>query len=159
MDLGTILTATIMLSICILPFILMNRRKKKRIKQLYHNFMTYASSNNLTIGQHEVCGDFALGLDNTSKYILFIKQSKSTNTELCIPIDNVSSCQLEKIYDADNNNKGHFSLDKISLIFQPKDFGSSSSELVLYDSKDQMQLDGELQLGEKWINILKAIIK
>src|SRR5690606_36049536 len=108
MDLGTILTAIIMLSICIVPFILMNRRKKKRIKQLYNNFITYISSNNLTIGQHEVCGDFVLGVDNTSKYILFIKQSKSISTEVCIPIASVSSCQLEKVYDADSNTKGQF---------------------------------------------------
>jgi len=159
MDLGTILTATIMLSICVLPFILMNRKKKRRIKKLQQNFMDFISEKGQNIGENEICGDFVIGLDNISKHLYFIKQNQSTDIQVCIPINTITDCKLEKIYEIDSNSMDQSTaLDKVLLTFTTKEAQSKNKTLILFDSDDQMQLDGELQLGEKWSKIIQAII-
>lgn len=159
MDLGTILTAAIMLSICVLPFILMNRKKQKRIKQLHSNFIKNITEKGLIIGQHEVCGNIVIGFDSTLTQLFFLKQNHKIDRNISIPLNSIIDCKIEKSYEIDNNSMDQStSLDKIVLTLTTKEAQSKNHRLVLFDCNDRMQLDGELQLGEKWLKIIQEKI-
>lgn len=154
MDLGTVLTATIMLAVCVLPFVLMNQKKQKRIKLLTQNFIEFAKENGQAIGEMETCGKVAIGLNTDSTSIFFVKENTIEIQKVNIEIKNIANISLEKLHLNESSN-----FEKIGLNIQIKGKASKLVELVLFDSNDKMQLDGELQLAEKWLKKLQEVLK
>ena len=154
MDLGTVITALIMLAVCVLPFVLMNRKKQKRIKHLKQTFTDFAKETNNTVGELDVCGGIVIGLDQKSNSLFFVKEHAETTVKICIELEHVIGVSLEK-----PQFNGSTSFEKIVLNFSIKNNPSKLIQLFLFDEKDKMQLDGELQLAEKWQKKLQEVLK
>lgn len=153
MDLGTGLTALIMLAVCVLPFIVMNQKKQKRIKHLKQTFTDFAKETNHTIGEYDICGGIVIGLDSTSSTLYFVKENATTNVKINLEIKNISSVSTDKTHLNETS-----AFDKIALTFSLKDNASKLTQFVLFDSDDRLQLDGELQLAEKWQKTIQSMI-
>lgn len=72
-NLGNTIIGIISVLICIGPFLgiyLVKVRKQNKILRSLQESMLHL---NVTIGEHEFCGDFLLGMDKNKKYILFIR--------------------------------------------------------------------------------------
>lgn len=145
MDLGTVVTAAIMLAVCVLPFVLMNQKKQKRIKHLKQTFDKFAEENDRSIGEFDICGEIVIGVDSTSSTLLFIKENGINETKKSIEIKNIASVSIEKVQFNESSN-----FDTIALNFHLKVNTSKVNQFILFDSNDRMQLVGELQLAEKW---------
>lgn len=145
MDLGTVVTAAIMLAVCVLPFVLMNRKKQKRMKHLKQTFNDFAKENNQSIGEFDICGEIMIGLDATASTLLFIKENNISDLRVNVEIKNIAHISIEKINFEESSN-----FVKIALSIQLKGNNSKLIELILFDTTNRMQLDGELQLAEKW---------
>lgn len=156
MDLGTILTATVMLAICIIPFTILYTKRKKRSKQLLDNFKSLFSQKGLNIGEYETCGDCIIGFDSASSEMFFIKQTKGTDLQMSVPINTISDCKVEKIYVSDQSTMNNLiALDKVILKLTTKDVKSDST-IVLFDNCTQAHLDDEIHFGERWSKKIKA---
>ena len=160
MDLGTVITSCILLAVCTLPFVLMNRKKQKRIKELVSNFSDIIKSKGLEVGQYDVCGDIVIGMDSNSAHVFYYKKHKETASNMEIEMNSIANCNVSKIY-SDGSNVAHdnTSIDKITLLFALKSSASKEKSIVLFDDDDNLQLDGELQLAEKWSKLIQTSVK
>ena len=160
MDLGTLITACILLAVCTLPFVLMNRKKQKRVKELFTNFSEMIQSKGLQLGQYDVCGDIVIGMDANSSRLFYYKKHKETASNMEIEINSIANCNVSKIYsDGSNVSNDNTSIDKITLLFALKSSSVKEKSIVLFDDDDNLQLDGELQLAEKWSKLIQTSIK
>jgi len=149
MDLGTIITAAIMLAVCVLPFVLMNRKKQKRIKHLKQTFINFAQETTHNLGEMDVCGEMVIGTDAESNHIFFVKEHESNTTKVKVELTNISSVSIVKNHLNESSN-----FDKIGLNFHPKGNSSKLVQFAFFDSDDKRQLDGELQLADKWHKVI-----
>lgn len=150
MDLGTLITAIVMLAICVLPFVAMNRKKKLRIKQLKQVFEEYIEEQKHTLGEIDLCGKIVIGLNANASHLFFIKERNGMYLKKTVLIRDIQKVIVQKTtFDAASN------FEKIALDF---DLKSAQIELVFFDYLDKIQLDGELQLAEKWHKKLATLI-
>ena len=81
--------------------------------------------------------------------MIFVKEHEANTVKLNIEIDNISNVSIVKTHLNDSS-----SFDKIGLNFNLKGNNSKLEQFVFFDSNDKRQLDGELQLAEKWYKMI-----
>jgi|SRR5690606_3456478 len=160
MDLGTAIVGLILIFICVIPFVIMynNRVKKEnKILQLLHEF---AQQHNCKISQHEFCGDFVLGIDNSSNFVFFCKQKKEEVIFQFVPLSEVHICQVvKKTRNIKSDMETPSIIDKVELSFIPINKSKEKSRFELYDEETNLQLSGELQFADKWSKQINDCLK
>lgn len=136
MDSGTLVIGAIMIAICILPFILINNSIKKQKKQLLQALLALSDQKNCKMTQYELGSNLAIGIDENADLLFFFKRLK------------------------DKEISQHVNLkDKLELCISPKTKSRPDIFLEFYNSEENLQLNGELQLIEKWAKIINDQIK
>ncbi len=157
MNLITDLVGAILAVICILPFVLMIRNSKKLEKQLLESLSGIAAQQNSTITQHELCGNIAIGLDENTHTFFFFKRGKNTQTAQHIDLGKFQNCTVvntRRSFKVAGRNDSV--IEKLELSFLPIVKNKSPLKLEFYNSDESRQLNGELQLVEKWSKILNG---
>jgi len=155
MDLGTTLIGGIILIICLLPFILMGISRRKREKQLLQTLVDYAKQNGGNITQHETVGDFIIGMDEKTNTVFFYKKNKNGETTQHLHLADYKKCSVVSTTRDFNNSKV---IDTVELSFIPIEKSKPIEELLLFNTKENLQLSGELQLAEKWAKLVNSKI-
>lgn len=160
MNTATTIIGVIMLSICILPFVLLNRGKSNSEKQLLYSLSNFAHKLNGKITLHDYCGGIVIGLDETANILFFVKQINGN--EICqhIHLSEVQSCKVVSTSRAIKNKQGKgIIIEKVELSFAPVIKGKPDVLWEFYNASDSPQLDGEPQLVEKWAKAVNERIK
>ena len=76
METGMIVISTILIVICILPFVLIIGSSKKREKQLKNALDTSISKNNGTLTDYVINNNFVLGLDGNANQIYYYNKTQ-----------------------------------------------------------------------------------
>lgn len=151
MDSGTITIGVVSIVACILPFIFINRSKKKAEQKRLRALIDLAAQHNGAISRHEFCGEIAIGLDEINNYLFFVSKVKGREAAQFIDLAGIKSCRVENASRNVNSKDGAYKvIDKLSLVFTPADKDKSNVSLEFYDADASMQLVGELQLIERW---------
>ncbi|MBP7497330.1 MAG: hypothetical protein KA792_06680, partial [Bacteroidales bacterium] len=79
MNIESFLVGAILIALCSLPFFLMSMHKRKRKNQKLKILTNLANQNNCKIDKFELCGNYAIGVDKTKKYVFFYKNNKEMN--------------------------------------------------------------------------------
>ncbi len=74
MNLDNIIIAAIAITICVVPFILMDRSRKKKQKRTLQSLINLANQKNCNISKYEICGDFIIGIDEIERFVFFFKK-------------------------------------------------------------------------------------
>ena len=151
MDLGSAIIGIIVLGVFTLPFIITNRSRNKIKKQYLKSLLNIAEHNNCQIDQHEIFGSFAIGLDETKKFVFFYRQTKNNVKEQSINLGLIQNCRVVNISRATNSkNRNEQVIDRLELNFLPMEHNQSEIKLEFYNADENAQLYGELQSIEKW---------
>ena len=156
MDTSTIIIGAILLAICILPFVLISRNRKKKEQELLKSLTNLANEHQSKISQFEVCGDQMIGIDEDTKSIFFIKQTDKETVVKHVSLSNVQHCELVK---TTVNSSGDTIIDRLELKFVPIDPHQPQYIIEFYNLSERFQLNGELQMIEKWFKIIEDLIK
>ncbi len=156
MDTSTIIIGAILLAICILPFVLISRNRKKKERELLNSLSNLANEHHCKISQFEVCGDQMIGIDEDTKSIFFIKQTDKEKVAKYVSLHTVQRCELVK---TTANTAGDTIIDRLELKFVPIDSHQPQYIIEFYNSSERFQLSGELQMIEKWFAIILDRIK
>jgi hypothetical protein len=160
MDLGTLIIAAVLVAICIVPFLIMGRNKKKRDKQLLQLLFDTASKENCKITQSEFLNDIAIGLDGINNKLFFLKKIDAIEVEQHVSLLEIKNCGLlnsNRPLDT-KMNKGVI-IEKIGLTFTPNDKNKTNIVFEFFNSEETMLLSGELQLAQKWEKIINEKLK
>lgn len=156
MDTATIIIAAILLAICILPFILISRNRKKNEQGLLQSLQDEAQKVQCIINEHEFCCNIMIGLDTNKNTIFYLKKGNSGNEHKHLVLDAFKQCELVKtMQDSSESSR----IQKLALKFIPISDKSQPVFLEFYDSNERFQLNGELQMIENWFKIITNRMK
>jgi hypothetical protein len=161
MDSGTLIITIVFLVIVIFPFAVTGYSRKKKKKNLFCKLTEMAQTDNSSITQHEFCGDFVIGLDETANQLFFFKKRETTEIAVKINLKDFRKCSKFCSKREIGSKKEHYDvIDKLELCFYPKDRTIPNVLIEIYnDEHDSLTLSGELQLIEKWEKMLNDRMK
>lgn len=145
----------IVIAICILLIVFFQINKRKKENKKLQLLSAVASKHNSSITQHEFFGNLLIGLDEKSNYLFFINKSLP-ETEEPINLSEIQKCRVVNTSRAVMNTTV---IDKLELCFSPTDKNKPQVFLEFYNSDNNPTLVGELQLIEKWADIIKNRLK
>jgi len=160
MNLGTAITGAIFIAIFMLPFIFMLNGRKKKEKQLAKSILAFANNHHCKISQQDICEDFAIGLDESSNHLFFFKKSTGIEIAQYVKLAEIKSCKVIKTGNTTGNKDDqHKSIDKLDLHFSFLNQKNPDISFVFYNSEENFGLNGEIQMIEKWANIVNGRLK
>jgi len=150
----------VMLVLILIPIVIINRKKKKREKQFLQSLFGLAEKSDCKITSYDRWSDTAIGIDKPSKKIFFFR--KSSKNELGTEVDllQVRKCRFVNTHRIVSLNESqHKVIEKLELVFAFTDVRIPEQTLEFYNAQyDSLSLRGEIQLGEKWEDIVNSTI-
>ena len=116
------------------------------------------SSDLVKLSEYEICGNFAIGIDENSRYVFFSKTLQDEMTAQSTTLNEISLCKLNSASRV--LEEGEKVIDRIELVMQQRIPGQTPVSLCLYNSEyDSLTLKGELQVAMKWDQTIGNILK
>lgn len=153
MNLISIISLAIIIVACIVLILLSKSSKRKKENKKLQLLSAITGKHNSSVTQNEFFGDLLIGLDEKSNFLFFINNSQSNKTEQAINLSETQKCRVINTSRAVNNTTV---IDKLELCFTPLDKNTPQVSLEFYNSDNSPTLVGELQLIEKWAEIVKS---
>lgn len=156
----TTIIGLVAIALCIIPFRLMHKSKKKRQTELVDGLRAVADSYNCELAALDCGIEFSIGISSAKNYVYFYKKSKETITEQCVPLKAIRKCQVEtKKRSVKATGDAEAVIDRLELAFIPRDNSIAPSRFVFFDSDEHSQLNGEFPLIKKWENIVNNSLR
>lgn len=135
-----------------------NRRREKGIFKVLHSF---AAEHNSTITSSDHWADTLIGIDqDNAKKLFFIRSANNHTIKEVINLWEVRSCRLASTARSVTFDRQAVRVvDRIELIFTFIDSARNEVALEFYNNDyDSLTLTGELQLAQKWLEIVNGIL-
>lgn len=150
METGMIFTTTILITLCMLPFILIYGSTKQKEKQLKNKLLDAITKENGILTDFAINTDFAIGLDRNAERIYFYKATSEKDCIQILNLNKVSACEIKKETKRIRNGKSYYEIiQNIALVFIAAN-QKVVSEFELYDYDKNSQLNGEIALADIW---------
>lgn len=156
MDLGTIIIGIICIAICVLPFVLMSRNKKKKEKELLTSLKDFAKQHDSEITQHEIAENFAIGLDNSKNTICFLQKTKQEVNLQFVDLNTIKNCEISTINRTLTKNETE--VDRLNLKLNNIDKNKPSVMLEFYNADVSFQLSNEYDIIENWNKLINNLL-
>ena len=148
-DMGTVIVGGIILIICVLPFALTTKNNRKRKTQILKTLNQLVVQHKSEVNSYEAKTNFAIGIDEVKGLIFFIRQLKNGKIETkCLELIKIKTCKVNR-----ENSTGN-QVERLSLIFIHFNEQKNNEEMEFYNIDINLQLDGELQMVERWAVII-----
>lgn len=151
MEFGSIAIGAILLGLCIGPFVVLFNHNRKRKNRLLEVLKENAASRACQIDEHEYCGDFVLGIDKSHDQVFFCKEINDRFESQSVDMNQIQNCRPNiKSRTVRGNHQRTQIIERLELVFVPKNKRESEIRFRLYDEDSNSQLSGELQCMERW---------
>ncbi|MBF8148531.1 hypothetical protein ITJ86_01395 [Winogradskyella sp. F6397] len=159
MGTGLFIIDAIIIAIVILPFVLFINGRKKRQKKLQKALQSEASLHNCKLSKVETHSNFAIGIDSSEQKLFFYKETEEAAYAQTVDLKSISACKSIKEYkQAKGNAKPNNVIDKIQLSFIHRN-QKDATHLVLYNNNDEMTLNNELVVAQKWQDYITEFLE
>ncbi|WP_017730776.1 PH domain-containing protein [Nafulsella turpanensis] len=157
MDLGSVIIALVLLALCIVPFIYYSGVQKKKKKNFSKELINLAEQQNVKFSQYEVWSHYyGIGIDTSTNRLFYFKKREDKEQKAFIDLSEVEKCRVNNVNRMVNDNK---IIDRLELVFKFRDSKMPEKALEFYNKEESMSLHEELQLSEKWANIINSNLK
>lgn len=159
METGNIIITILFIIMCVAPFIYMYLKNKNSEKRKIKSLEKYANENNSVLSKVEAIGKIAIGIDNEKKHVFFIQLFDEKPEFITLNLADYLKCELQKdLKIIQNNNENMMLVDRVLIHFLPKNKTNDTNSLTFFDVKYKLELNGEIQMAEKWISEINRII-
>lgn len=155
MDLGTAITGIICVGICASPFVLTGISKKKHEKEFLTTLKNIATKHNSVITQHEICGNYAIGIDNNNKTLAFVTKIENNFKEQFVDLTSVIDCKIANISRSTKSGK---IIQKLYLQLTHSEWLKQEDILEFYNADTSYQLSGEIESIEQWNKTINKLL-
>jgi len=159
MDKGTAITALIIVSVTVAPFLIMSYRAASKRRKLRHQLNLLAKEANCSIDSYDAWGNSVIGIDNRQA-ILFALQFGENEKPISIKIQELKSCSL--MHPMQQLGAGNPKPEKrkelgLEICYKLKE---KPDEFIRFlPPHQELPFDGkELQLAKKWCDIISRHI-
>ena len=152
MDLGTTITGLVIIGICILPYLVLKIKSKRRDKVLLQWLEKFALQHQSLIYQHDIWGNSAIGISADGAYVFAIRNANGTTKTHIIHLHDIYFC---RIVNANSAQSSFITTTKLELQFTHRDANKPDTFIEIYNAVyDGLTLTGELQLIDKWHQLI-----
>ncbi|MDO6803648.1 hypothetical protein Q4595_14435 [Wenyingzhuangia sp. 1_MG-2023] len=152
MDLGTAIVGIVCVTAAAMPFVLTNKNKKKKEKQLLNAIKNLAEQQHCQLTQHQLCGAYAIGIDTAKNFLFFQLNTNEGPKQQYIDLSTIKNCNVSSSNKIISNNN---IIDRLDLELISTDKNKPSFLLEFYSFDLSYQLSGELQSIEQWSNLIQ----
>ena len=148
------------LIIIALAVVILNSNKKNKKKQFIKLLYDFAEKSNCKISEHDLWNNTLIGIDNDRYKLFFIRMSGENAVKNEIDLQGIQKSRVINSNRVVTLKEGtHTVTDKIELALTSPDVKTGDTILEFYNTnRDNLFLNGELQLTEKWAEIVNANI-
>jgi len=156
MEFGITIIGIIIVLICIVPFAWMSISRNRKQKKFLRGLSEIARQNNCTISRFESWNNSAIGIDDTALRIVYARRTNNGISSEHINLADIQKCRIINSGRTVSNKGSHYNVvDKLELGFSFRDPNRKEVLLELYSTEhDNLTLNGELLLGEKWCQLV-----
>ena len=160
MSTGTIIFVAILLLSIIIPVMLINRKKKKNEQQFLQSLKDFAGKCNCKITEHQLWNNIIIGTDGEALRMFFIRKIEDSVVERQVNLAEIQKCRVINTGRSVSSKDSNYQVtERIELAFAPRGSNNPETFFDIYNSKyDNLTLQGELQLAEKWAAIANSLI-
>ncbi|MEP4532979.1 MAG: hypothetical protein ABJ004_07830 [Cyclobacteriaceae bacterium] len=160
MEFGTTILGLVAIALCIIPFVVMHKSRKKREQDLIDGLKAVADSYSSDVTTYDCGMEFSIGISWARNYIFYYKKTDQEVFELCVPLTAIRKCQVNNVKRSIKTQAGSQTvIDKLELTFLPKDTSISPSRFEFFNSNEHFQMNGELLLIRKWEGIVNKALR
>lgn len=154
-DIGSTIFGAISIMLCVLPFVIMNRKRKKKEKIIFQSLSEFAFQKNCQIDQYEVFGQLAIGIDENRDFLFFYKQTNDHEEEHTLNLGDIQRCKVINTTRRVRKKEGnHYIIERLELSFIPLARNEVDIKWEFFNSDVSIRVSGELQLIEKWSKLI-----
>jgi len=159
MGFGTIFGLVILI-IIVLAVVIVNSNKKNKKKQFVQTLSELAEKSNCKISEYDLWNNTLIGIDTAGHKMFFIRKTAENAISNVIDLQGIQKCRVINSSRAvTNKDSNHTVTDKIELALASPDAKISDTILEFYNTnRDNLFLNGEIQLAEKWATIVNTNI-
>jgi len=155
---GVLIMIVMVLLIFVVPSVWMYLSRKKDEKQLKKKLFNFAETSNCTISESDFWKNSGIGIDKSFHKLFYIRTTNSEENKKEIDLTKIYKCRVLNASRSMNTKNGNYiTIDKLELIFTYRDKNKPETGLEFYNTThDSLTLAGEVQLIEKWSQIVNA---
>lgn len=158
MGTGLFIIDAIIIAIVILPFALFINGSKKRKRKLRKALQSEATQNNCKLTKIEIDSNFAIGVDEAEQKLFFYKETSDFAFAQVVDLKSIVSCKTTRENKrVKDKTKDYDVINKLQLSFTHRNL-NDVTELMLYNNDDEMVLNNEIAIAEKWQDYINNII-
>lgn len=158
-EFADLLVGAILIAICVIPFVILNAKIRKRKKLLLSQIVSLANSKHCQIDNYEVFANHIIGLDKSKGHVFYYQNHDKTNHGQEIDLSTIGHCQVKvNSHQFENGSNKKKVIDSVDLILTPKS-KTTNIQLEFFNKDITTQLVGELQSAEKWSRLMNDKIK
>ncbi|MEP2236860.1 MAG: hypothetical protein ABJI22_00790 [Maribacter sp.] len=156
MDLGVTAIGLASVALCAMPFVVTNRSRKIKEKQMMSSLNDIANKHNCQITEHEIFGHYAIGVDAKKKFVFFISKSGEVLNHQYADLSKMKTCEIANI--GTSYARKEKVIERLLLKFFSKKANEPDIVFEFYDVEVNYQLSGEFQSIEKWNKTIKNLL-
>lgn len=151
MDFGTII-GLVFLLIIVLTVVILNSNKNKKKKQFIQMLSDLAEKSNCKISEYHLWNNTLIGIDKAAHKLFFIRKNADNAIGNVIDLQGIQKCRvINSSRLVTNKDSNHNVIDKLELALTSPDAKIADTILEFYNTnRDNLFLNGELPLAEKW---------
>jgi len=155
-----IIFGLVILIIIVLAVVIVNSNKKNKKKQFVQTLTDLAEKSNCKISEYDLWNNTLIGIDKDARKLFFIRKNEANAISNVIDLQGIQKCRaINSSRVVTNNDSNHTVTDKIELALTSPDAKIADTNLEFYNTnRDNLFLNGEIQLAEKWAAIVNTNI-
>ncbi len=153
----TLITIFAILFFCILPIVIINQKRKSKMKKALQVFYSFAGENQCTVSEYETFNKLIIGIDKNERQLFFVRNTEGHELKQKIDLSQIKKCRMEEV--ARTIDTTHV-IERVDLAFSPIASGQKDSTINVYNTDfDYVTLTGEIQFAEKWAKLINEYLK
>jgi len=159
MDFGTII-GLVLLLIIVLTVVILNSNKKNKKKQFVQTLFDMAEKSNCKISDNDLWNNTLIGIDKNAHKLFFLRKTEDNSISNEIDLSGIQKCRvINSSRIVTNKESNHTVIDRLELALTSADPKIADTILQFYNTnRDNLFLNGEIQLAEKWAAIVNTNI-
>ena len=157
MNLSVAITGLVLLSAFIVPVIIYNVKTKNKKNQKINLLKTHFSTLGMELGEYDLWGDHIIGADKKSDMVIYIGNKASQQKAEMVDLSRVKMGESRNTaHSVDAKGRNELISDAVGILIIFSDESTGSKYLEFFDSNQGAQLDNELLLVRKWVDIINS---
>jgi len=156
MNLNTIITIVLVILFFVILYVYTGWSKKNKREKLIRKLLELAEKNSCQISDYELWNKSILGIDKEKNFVFGVKKYNDKETSQIINLADFQKCRVNEssrvVSTKESSNKV---VDRIDVVLNNIDRNKPETTIEIYNTAyDPLFLVNELQVAEKWSNII-----